>query len=392
MKTVIHISVSAGAETTGALALSLARHAAANGWKAVVAYGRAQAPAVPDVEFYHIGSLAEQASHLLKRRILGAAARGSRHATARLIKFLKKLNPDVVHLHNLHGYFLDVQMLLEYLAHSRAHVVFTLHDRWATTGRCAIPGDCPALEAGCTACPCPDRYPATRRPGSEGTALQRKISTFSKLSNLTVVGVSDWISALARASHLGIHPVLTIPNGTAVPLTEPQLHREKKILLVAHKWTREKGADRLRRLRQLLPQDIGMEIIGRNADSFITAGDCCGPCVIHGHLPHAQVIKEMEQAAALVILSRHESFSMTKIEALVQGTPVAALDCEGIREGVEDIPGVAIAEDLETLVRKIITLVEETTDKDRNVIATVARNRFSIQTMSQRYLHLYTKN
>lgn len=389
VKTVIHISVSAGMETTGSLALSLARHAAAHGWKAVVAYGRGKAPDDPQVTFFHIGSLPEKAVHLLKRRLLGASARGSSRATAQLIRFIEQLKPDVIHLHNLHGYYLDVPALLEYLAHSKARVIFTLHDRWAMTGRCAVPGSCHALDDGCSACPYPGRYPATHRSGGEARALQWKIKAFSGLQNLTVVGVSSWISSLAADSHLGSHPIVTIPNGTAVPDTTPSLPVQKKVLLVAHRWTQEKGADRLSHLRELLPENIGMEIIGLNAQSFMPGAEHRADCIFKGHMSHPEVLKEMEQASALVILSRHESFSMTKIEALMHGTPVAALDCEGVTEGLDDMPGVALAESMESLEKKIVALVEHTSYHDRQRIAELARRRFSIERMAESYLGIY---
>ena len=74
---------------------------------------------------------------VLQTRLDGRAGFHSKAATRRLIKRLGEINPDVIHLHNLHGYYVNIEMLFNWLVDQGCKVEWTLHDCWSFTGHCA---------------------------------------------------------------------------------------------------------------------------------------------------------------------------------------------------------------------------------------------------------------
>jgi hypothetical protein len=115
--------------------------------------------------------------HLTKTRIFDTHGFGSKITTKSFINELEKLNPDVIHLHNIHGYYLHIELLFEYLKKSNKPVVWTLHDCWSFTGHCAYfeYDGCEKWKLGCNSCPQKNSYPSSLViDNSHGNYLKKK--------------------------------------------------------------------------------------------------------------------------------------------------------------------------------------------------------------------------
>ncbi|MCD7711113.1 MAG: glycosyltransferase, partial [Porphyromonadaceae bacterium] len=149
MPTLLQINTVINSGSTGRIAEEIGQTAIAAGWRSVIAYGRNPRPS--QSETIRIGSKFDTYLHALRSRIFDDHGFASRRATENFIRELEKLNPDIVHLHNIHGYYLNIEVLFRHLAKSGIPVVWTLHDCWAMTGHCALYDfiKCDRWQAGC---------------------------------------------------------------------------------------------------------------------------------------------------------------------------------------------------------------------------------------------------
>ena len=173
--------------------------------------------------------------------------------TGRLIEKIKEYNPDIIHLHNIHGFYLDVEELFRYLKGSGKPVVWTLHDCWSFTGHCAHFDyiGCMKWKTGCGNCPqYQSVYPYALFKDNTASNYQRKKAAFTGVPSLTVVTPSRWLAGYARESYLGEYPVQVIPNGIALDKFHPvekglrkKLGFEGKYILlgVASMWEETEG-------------------------------------------------------------------------------------------------------------------------------------------------------
>ena len=234
----------------------------------------------------------------------------NRRATRRMLDFINGVNPDIIHLHNLHGYYLDIETLCRFLETANKPVVITMHDLWLTTGRCAHPpgGSCAMIEQRCHPCPHKGRYPAKWIGGR--SHLHAKQRLLKKAS--AVVVPSEWMAARIQ----GATPII-IPNGIdGNAFRERANHRQKGTLIaVANRWTPEKGFYDLIRLADALPQGWTINMAGENVPrhkSITNLGRIDSP---------EDLGEKLSESTALLSASLEESFGLTVAESLATGTP-----------------------------------------------------------------------
>ena len=160
---VLQINSVCGIRSTGRICTDLADVLERNGHECKIAYGRETVPEKYQKYAVRIGSDFGVKLHALQSRIFDNTGFGSRRATEKFIEWVKEYDPDLIHLHNIHGYYINIEVLFNYLAKADIPVVWTLHDCWAFTGHCAHYSyvKCDKWKTGCYNCPKKKRYPSS---------------------------------------------------------------------------------------------------------------------------------------------------------------------------------------------------------------------------------------
>ena len=281
--------------------------------------------------------------------------------TGKMVRRIREANPDIIHLHNIHGYYLHYPTLMKYLAYEyKGKIIWTFHDLWPITGHCAYYSavNCDKWMTGCNHCPNKKRYPVSLGLDGSRKNYEIKKELFTSLSNLTITVPSEWMASQVRQSFMGKYPVEVINNGidTAVfdhnrlavdSYTESSrcvgktAWSDKKILLsVASIWDDRKGLKDLVALADRLSDDYVMVIVGLSKHQI-------------GRLPKGVIgITRTENVDELVSLysrahifinpSLEESFSLVTVEALSCGCPCIVLDTSAVAELVNDDNGVVL--------------------------------------------------
>lgn len=332
-----------GVGSTGRLCAQLAESLRAAGHDSRVAYGRGRAPERCGEYAVHFGSELEILIHGAQARVTDSAGFHSRRATEKMWAMLERCDPDVIHLHNLHGYYLDVQTLFSYLARAKKPVVWTVHDCWPFTGHCAhySAAGCYKWRGQCRRCPQKGRYPASWLLDRSARNYRRKRELFTAPENMTLVAPSVWLSSELRGSFLGKYPVEVIPNGvdrsvfhnTASDLKRRYgLDGQKIALSVANVWSEGKGLGHMLRLAERLSAAWTVVLIGLTARQIAEL-----PPTVLGlaRTEDARALAAWYSAADVYVsASAQESMGMTVAEAIACETPVAAFDATATPEVV----------------------------------------------------------
>ncbi len=281
--------------------------------------------------------------------------------TGKMVRRIREANPDIIHLHNIHGYYLHYPTLMKYLAYEyKGKIIWTFHDLWPITGHCPhyIAVNCKKWMTGCNHCPNKKRYPVSLGVDGSRKNYEIKKEQFTSLSNLTITVPSEWMASQVRQSFMGKYPVEVINNGidTAVfdhnrlavdSYTESSrcvgktAWSDKKILLsVASIWDERKGLKDLVALSDKLSDDYVMVIVGLSKQQINRL-----PKGVFG-ITRTENIDELvslySRAHIFINPSLEESFSLVTVEALSCGCPCIVLDTSAVAELVNDDNGVVL--------------------------------------------------
>ena len=304
--------------------------------------------------------------HGLETRLLDNHGLASRRATRKFLAEIDKIKPDIIHLHNIHGYYLNYKILFDYIAEQKIPVVWTLHDCWSFTGHCAhfIFAGCDKWLTGCDdKCVCKRDYPGTLLCSRSAINYKDKKQAFTKPSNVTMVPASDWLASLVRQSFLGVHKVHRIYNGVDLAVFKPQEVEcgERKLLLgVSSVWSPSKGLDDFFQLRRLLPKEkYEIVLIGMEPEQISAL-----PEGITG-LPRTNGVEELVKwyckADVFVNPSHADTFPTVNLEALACGTPIVTYSgTGGSAEAVDSNTGAVVPNgEVEQMAQQIAKLVAE---------------------------------
>lgn len=399
-KILLQINTVLTSNATGRIAEEIGLCAMSLGWKSVIAYGRNTRPS--GSMLLKIGSPWGIWMHWLISRIFDAHGLGSRMATRKLIRQIQELEPSIIHLHNIHGYYLNYPLLFDFLAKNKIPVVWTLHDCWAMTGHCSHFDyiKCDRWKTKCDGCSQKNEYPRSIGFNRALANFECKKRLFGDVKNLTIVAVSDWLAKTAKESFLNSHRIIRIYNG--IDLDKFHSRREHKesiasrnclvgvnyILSVANPWSEKKGLTDFYRIRKKLSKVYEIVLVGMSDEQLQAL-----PSGITG-------IKKTEQQEELRILYAHalafvnltleDSFPTTNLEALACGTPVITYHTGGSVEAATAETGRIVAQgDLDGVVKAIVELSE----KDRSELSKACRNRaegcFNKKDRFREYIDLY---
>ncbi|MDR2486343.1 MAG: glycosyltransferase [Clostridiales Family XIII bacterium] len=342
--------------STGRICFELEHHInGMEGWQCFTAYSEGEARPGN----YRIGGRYGKMLHALFSRMTGMVAHFSRWSTKALLRQIDIIEPDIVHLHNLHSNYVHFPMLMRYLATNRIPVALTLHDSWFYTGKCGyyVDVDCDRWRKGCGSCPHLKRYIPSWIFDRTGRMLREKRQLFADIYRLGVVGVSDWVAGEAKQSLLGEAAILHRihnwvdterfrPAGAdAVAGLRSKLGIEDRfaILCVASIWIEEKGLGEVLRLAPRLDPGTCVVLVG---DLPVSARALPENVISAGSTDSEdELAVYYSMADVFLTLSRMETFGLVSAEALAGGTPVICYDVTACPEVVEEGCGFTVPVD-----------------------------------------------
>lgn len=335
--------------------------------------------------------------HVLATFFRGEHGFASGRQTRRLIQKIRQWDPDVIHLHNIHGFVLQVELLFEYLKASGKPAVWTLHDCWPYTGHCAFYDftGCKGWESGCQNCrEYKNTYPYALFKNRTKRNYIRKREAFTGVPNLTLAVPSVWLQKELKRSFLRNYPVRVIPNGidrkqfcpTDRGLRERLGYSGKFVLLgVANVWERRKGLSYLLQLAEKLPEDCRMVLVGLSKkQQKKLPGNVLGL----GRTSSAEELAEYyTMADVFVNATLEDNFPTTNLEALACGTPVITFDTGGSPESLDESCARVVKKgDLEALLQAV--LQEQKEPKTREACLKRAE-QYEKEDRFQEYVELY---
>lgn len=325
--------------------------------------------------------------HKLYSRLTGRHGFASKRATENLIQALREYAPDVIHLHNLHGFYINLPLLFSYIKEENVPVVWTLHDCWAFTGHCAHfdYAKCEKWKTGCGRCPQRFEYPRALIDASAANFSAKK-KLFTGLRNCTLVTPSNWLAKLAGESFLHEYPLRVIPNGIDTAVFAPSgIEKNGRIVLACApslNGNDRKGGKYLPGLAAALGSDYEVQVLGLASDRTYPPG-ITALGYVHDQ---AQLAKMYSSAAVFVNPTLQDNFPTVNLEALCCGTPVVTFDTGGSAE--------MLTADTGTVVKKgdLAALTEKTKKWADRRCSPACRQRgleYDKKEMYEKYFSLY---
>lgn len=341
---ILMINVVCGIRSTGRICTDLAGKLEKEGHTVKIAYGREFLPPEYARYSYRIASDYEVRLDALKSRFFDNAGLNNVRATKRFIKWIREYDPDVIHMHNIHGYYLNVGILFDYLKTCNKRIIWTMHDCWPFTGHSALCDGigCEKWTSGCFACPQISEYPkAFVDRSSRNWALKRKI--FSGVQGLTVVTPSGWLADKVRKSFLSEYNVKVIPNGIN---TEIFYHKDsdlrarygiegKKVLLsAATTWNNLKGYQDFMKLSAMLGPEYVIVLVGVSDKQLHELPD--NIIGIRRTADQEEMAKWYSTADLYINLTYCDTYPTVNVESVACGTPVITYRTGGSVESMFD--------------------------------------------------------
>ncbi len=343
---ILFINSVCGIRSTGRIVTEQAEKYMAQGHTCRIAYGRETVPDKYKAISYRIGTEMAVRINGLKARLLDNEGLNARSATKRFIEWANSYDPDVLWLHNLHGYYIHIGLLFDWIK-SRPHmqVRWTLHDCWAFTGHCAYftAAKCDKWKTGCTDCPQKKSYPTCYGVDGSSRNYEKKAAAFRGVANMTLVTPSKWLADLVKESFLKEYPVEvrhnTINEKVFCPTPgrfKPRhgLQEQKVVLGVAGVWDARKGLTDFLKLAEVLDETYTMVLVGvdRKQQKQLPKGVVAIP---RTNSPE-ELAEIYSDADVFVNPTYEDNYPTVNLEAQACGTSVVTYDTGGCRETLRD--------------------------------------------------------
>lgn len=350
----------------------------------------------PPENHSYFGSYWENSMHTVLGQLTGLNGLFSWLGTYQLIKECKKLQPDLIHLHNLHTFCINLPMLFHYIKKEQIPVVWTLHDCWTFTGHCPhfVMVKCDKWKTECHHCPQLSVYPRSRVENTK-MAYRLKKKWFTGVPKMTLVTPSQWLADLTKQSFLKDYPVQVIYNGIDLSVFKPTesnfrekygLQDKKVILGVAGSWEKRKGIDVFKELADRLDDTYRIVMVGIDPEA---AKKLSEKIISIKRTDNQTQLAEIYTAADLFVNpTREDTYPTVNMEALACGTPVLTFRTGGSPESVDATCGSVVdVDDVDALEREIIRICGE---KPYTREACLAKaKQFDMQDRFKEYTALY---
>ena len=298
---------------------------------------------------YH-GSFIGKSFHMIASKITGLTGYYSWIDTLRIINILKQKKIDIVHLHNIHGWFLNLPYFFRFIKKRNIAIVWTFHDCWNYTGHCPHYSfvKCDKWKSRCQNCPLFKEYPSTLFDNSS-FLFSKKKKWFLGFKNIRIVTPSIWLKKEVEQSFLKQYPITVINNGINLDIFKPIYGNFKEkyaiknryvILGVSFSWGEKKGFDVFIELSKIISSDFVIVLVGVSQSQINSL-----PNNIIG-IQRTTSQKELAEiytaADVFVNPTRQEVLGLVNIESLACGTPVITFDSGGSPETITEKTGTVV--------------------------------------------------
>lgn len=336
-------------------------------------------------------------------RLFGDQGWHSNCSTKKLVKTLKEIDPDVIHLHNLHGYYLNMDVLFDYLSKANKPVVWTLHDCWGFTGHCSYftAAKCDRWKTHCRTCPQKRAYPYSLFFDRSSELFNRKSKLYRAVPSITVTTVSNWLAEQVKESALlsgrevhviqnGINTKVFMPTERLSNINGIPIYDRKVVLGVANNWGPRKGLRDFIELRKHLSDDYLIVLVGL---SDTQKKELPRNIIGLGRTDHVQQLVELYSTADVYVNpSVEETFGLTTIEAMACGTPSVVYNSTASPELIcGDTGRIVEPHDIEGLQRCIIEITGKGKAQYSRACMDHVRTNFSESIGYEKYIALYRK-
>lgn len=344
----LFINAVAGIGSTGRIAADTCRELMAQGHECVIAYGR-EAANCDDISLIRIGTPFDFKLHGVMNRIFDNHGFCSRSATKQFLKQASEYDPDVLWLHNIHGYYIHIGLLFDWIkSRPNMQVKWTLHDCWAFTGHCSHFDyvGCDKWKTGCHHCPEKGSYPRSVVFDNCESNYARKKTLFTGIANVTLITPSHWLAELVKDSFLREYPVEVVHNKINTEVFKPtagdfrrRYGIEDKIIIlgVASVWNERKGLDDFIALAGMLDEKYQLVIVGVTEEQAATLPR---NIIAIARTNSPQALAEIYSAADFFVNPTYEeNYPTVNLEARACGTRIICYDSGGSKEtlGENDI-------------------------------------------------------
>lgn len=384
-----------GSGSTGRIVTDLCDILMKEGHEVKIAFGTGSISGIDSKYVVKINDKKGYYIHNAISRITDRAGFYSINATKKLINEIEKFKPDLIHLHNIHGYYINVKVLFKYLEKRNIPVVWTLHDCWALTGHCAHFSyiHCQKWKDKCYHCSQKRAYPKSYFwDNSEKNYLEKK-RLFTSVRNMTIVTPSKWLADITRESFLSKYPVRVIQNGIDLEVfkkrqgkfkTTNNIENKIMILAVANVWIDKKGYFDILELSKRLEADrYQIVMVGLSKEQSISVPNTIIP--IQRTESREELVEIYSEADIFINPSYEETMGLVTVEALACETPCVVYDRTAVPEVIDEECGIIVkAGDIDALYNAIINF-------DYKKISGCRKNaeKYDKKKKYQEYLELY---
>lgn len=375
--------------STGRICTDIANKLEQEGHECKIAYGRENVLSEYEKYAHRITSPLEVKIDGVKSRLFDNAGLNSKRATKKFIKWVEKYDPDLIHLHNLHGYYINIEVLFEYIKRKNKPVIWTMHDCWAFTGHCSHFAriNCDKWLSGCHHCPKKKGYPSSVFLDNSKRNYHKKKAVFAGVENMTIVTPSKWLASLVEQSFFKGTKIQVINNGINTDIFKPTqgnfreeygLQNKKILLGVASAWSESKGLYDFVKLSEKLDDNYKIVLVG------LTESQCAElpPQILAiTRTTNINELAEIYSTADLFINPTYgDTYPTVNLEAQACGTPVVTYKTGG---SVESVPSENVIDtgDIEGLMSIVA-----------NENLSIKEGDFSLKQMVNQYINLYKES
>ena len=389
--------------STGRIMQEIGELAMQNGWECHIAYSKGR-DGIRECrsDIVPVGNIWSTAWHGIETRLFDRHGLASSHATRQFVRKIEEISPDVVHIHNIHGYFLNYQILFDYLSKAGIPVVWTVHDCWLYTGHCyyySFAG-CDRWQTGCHHCPQKKEFPTSLFCDRSRRNFEDKKAAFTSmpLDRMTIVPVSEWIRNEMRRSFLNAYPFRVIHNGINTDIFNIYDDRQvrktfglgnRHILLgVASIWSREKGLDDFIRMAGMLNEDEVVVLVGIKPEDRKRLPD---NVVGIARTENIRQLAELYAAADVFVNPTwQDNYPTVNMEAIACGTPVVTYRTGGSVEVITPATGMIVEQgNLNELLKSIREIESKGKASYQEACRKYALLNFKKEDRYMEYLRLY---